>query len=444
MTRRAAWPSLPTPAQANHQSVAAPARGRTARPLGHCGCLDCRGELRRRSRGVAACDGSKAQERVSRLASNMRPIVLRGHTRPVTSLVFSKEGDLLFSGSTDKSISAWYADNGERLGTYIGHNGMVTSVDVSHDTTILASGAGDGEARLWDVRSGACTRVLKHSSKVTSVAFSLGSQYLLTANDPWKGTRTSIQVYDVSAIMSGAAPEPIAQFVLPFECKVKRAAWGPLNDSIYLACDDGFVRRFTNPIQVSASAAARTFGNGRLTIAQDGPDTEQMRPPAPRRMDEPDFKSPCTDMTFSYDRTRFIVTSTDQTAKLYDAYAIPPPPPPRCCRSASSRILCVSAGTHSTFSPPSRATARFTPPPSPPTAATKPRTTSSSCAAAAWRRPRQQPREDKASLRRCFTTRCTAATSAASSRTRVTSALSTRCCSTHRGDRSRREERTAT
>jgi hypothetical protein len=36
-------------------------------------------------------------------------------------------------------------------------------------------------------------------------------------------------------------------------------------------------------------------------------------------MDEPDFKNPCTDMTFSYDRTRFIVTSTDQTAKLYDA-----------------------------------------------------------------------------------------------------------------------------
>jgi translation initiation factor 3 subunit I len=126
----------------------------------------------------------------------MRPIVLRGHTRPVTSLVFSKEGDLLFSGSTDKSISAWYADNGERLGTYAGHNGMVTSVDVSHNTTILASGAADGEARLWDVQSGACTRILKHSSKVTSVAFSLGSQYLLTANDPWKGACQRAIVYE--------------------------------------------------------------------------------------------------------------------------------------------------------------------------------------------------------------------------------------------------------
>jgi WD40 repeat protein len=126
---------------------------------------------------------------------HMRPIVLRGHTRPVTSLVFSKEGDLLFSGSTDKSISAWYADNGERLGTYAGHNGMVTSVDVSHNTAILASGAADGEARLWDVQSGACTRILKHSSKVTSVAFSLGSQYLLTANDPWKGACRRAIVY---------------------------------------------------------------------------------------------------------------------------------------------------------------------------------------------------------------------------------------------------------
>ena len=58
-------------------------------------------------------------------------------------------------------------------------------------------------------------------------------------------------MYDIAAIMSGAACEPIAQFILPFDCKVKRAAWGPLNDSIYLACDDGFVRRFGNPIQVS-------------------------------------------------------------------------------------------------------------------------------------------------------------------------------------------------
>ena len=62
-------------------------------------------------------------------------------------------------------------------------------------------------------------------------------------------------------------------------------------------------------------------------MSQDGADTEQMRPPRPRSMDEPDFKHPCTDMTFYYDRTRFIVTSTDMTAKLYDAYVEAAAPP---------------------------------------------------------------------------------------------------------------------
>jgi hypothetical protein len=77
--------------------------------------------------------------------------------------------------------------------------------------------------------------------------------------------------------------------------------------------------------------------------SQDGPDTEQMRPPRARSMDEPDFKSACTDMTFSYDGTRFIVTSTDQTAKLYDACANTPPPPPSLPPSLPpSSLFCLA------------------------------------------------------------------------------------------------------
>ncbi len=267
------------------------------------------------------------------------------------------------------------------------------------------------------------------------------------------GNRTSIQVYDVTAIMSGAPCEPIAQFTLPFDCKVKRAAWGPLNDSIYLACDDGFVRRFSNPIQVSVVvvvvvmmmmlmmmlmmmnvdvhkhvSALHTASEHKPThppASQDGPDTEQMRPPRSRSMDEPDFKSACTDMTFSYDGTRFIVTSTDQTAKLYDACANTPPPPPffpppslhpLLPRLATSSLLTLpSSATRSKSSQPSRATARFTPPQSPPTAATRHPTTSLLFAEEESRRLKLPRREVRASLRRCSTTRCTRAMWAASS-----------------------------
>jgi WD40 repeat protein len=289
----------------------------------------------------------------------MRPIVLRGHTRPVTSLVFSKEGDLLFSGSTDKTISAWYqhardvlvlmrclfnganryADNGERLGTYNGHNGMVTSVDVNEDTTVLASGAAgmsspctilnigcnflrrtDGEARLWDVRTGTCTRVLKHSSKVTSVAFSLGSQYLLTANDPWKGTSSlvlAIKYCDIiprhphlnpsvrrrrhhewrgmrahrtvhpalrlqgQARCLGASER---QYIFSLRRRLRQALW----ESDSSQYDDHRVRDAVLRI-LRAFASLLPRMQPRLKnisssySAQDGADTEQMRPPRARR-----------------------------------------------------------------------------------------------------------------------------------------------------------------
>lgn len=43
---------------------------------------------------------------------------------------FNAEGDLLFSASKDDTINVWYSHNGERLGTYSGHNGTVWSIDV--------------------------------------------------------------------------------------------------------------------------------------------------------------------------------------------------------------------------------------------------------------------------------------------------------------------------
>ena len=55
---------------------------------------------------------------------------LVGHERSLTQIKFNKEGDLLFSCSKDHVINVWYTHNGERLGTYDGHNGTVWTIDV--------------------------------------------------------------------------------------------------------------------------------------------------------------------------------------------------------------------------------------------------------------------------------------------------------------------------
>jgi hypothetical protein len=48
----------------------------------------------------------------------------------LTQIKFNAEGDLLFSCSKDHIINVWFSHNGERLGTYDGHNGTVWTVDV--------------------------------------------------------------------------------------------------------------------------------------------------------------------------------------------------------------------------------------------------------------------------------------------------------------------------
>ena len=63
--------------------------------------------------------------------NKVRPLIIQGHERPLTMVKYNREGDLLFSTGKDHTPSVWYSDNGERIGTYDGHNGTVWCLDVN-------------------------------------------------------------------------------------------------------------------------------------------------------------------------------------------------------------------------------------------------------------------------------------------------------------------------
>ena len=86
----------------------------------------------------------------------MRPILLKGHERPLTFIKYNREGDLLFTCAKDHHPTLWYGDNGERVGTYVGHNGAVWTCDVSDDSSTLVTGSADTTAKLWDAKTGEC------------------------------------------------------------------------------------------------------------------------------------------------------------------------------------------------------------------------------------------------------------------------------------------------
>jgi len=57
--------------------------------------------------------------------------MLKGHERSIVFVKYNREGDLLFSCSKDSVPTAWYADDGTRLGTFDGHRGTVWNCDVT-------------------------------------------------------------------------------------------------------------------------------------------------------------------------------------------------------------------------------------------------------------------------------------------------------------------------
>ena len=63
--------------------------------------------------------------------NKVRPLIIQGHERPLTMVKYNREGDLLFTTAKDHRPCMWYADNGERIGTFDGHNGTVWCIDVN-------------------------------------------------------------------------------------------------------------------------------------------------------------------------------------------------------------------------------------------------------------------------------------------------------------------------
>jgi translation initiation factor 3 subunit I len=80
--------------------------------------------------------------------------MLHGHSRPLTQIKFNREGDLLFTAARDKSPNVWFSHNGERLGTFDGHNGAVTCLDVDQHTQFLLTGAADNTCKIWNCSNG--------------------------------------------------------------------------------------------------------------------------------------------------------------------------------------------------------------------------------------------------------------------------------------------------
>lgn len=214
--------------------------------------------------------------------------MLQGHERSITRIKYNREGDLLFSCSKDQKPNVWYSLNGERLGTYDGHQGVVWCLDVDWTTTKLITGSGDMTTKIWDVEHGTVTASIPSKSSVRSCNFSYSGNQAAYSTDKAMGQNSELFIIDVRTVDATTADQsPILRLPM-LQSKITSMLWGPLDETIITGHD-----------------------NGQLSIwdVRKGREVNSVN----------DHTARINDMQMYKDGTMFVTASKDTSAKLFDS-----------------------------------------------------------------------------------------------------------------------------
>jgi translation initiation factor 3 subunit I len=213
-----------------------------------------------------------------------------GHERPLTQVKYNREGDLIFSVAKDYHVCAWYSSNGERLGTYIGHKGTVWSVDVDSTTTYVLTASADFSGKLWKAETGECIYTWNFEAPVRRVELSPDNKFVFFLTDHVMGKQGKIQIFNID-LSKGSNQEstPILEIVNDGEAinRATIATWSYGGKYIISGHFDGSISKY------------------------DSKTADLLSKSTP-------FKDQVTDVQTSQDRTYFIASSKDQSAKLFD------------------------------------------------------------------------------------------------------------------------------
>jgi WD40 repeat protein/tRNA A-37 threonylcarbamoyl transferase component Bud32 len=111
-------------------------------------------------------------------------MTLAGHSRWVTAVAISANGQHVVSGGLDDRIRVWNLETGELLNTLMGHTKPVNSLVISSDGQLLVSGSDDHTIRIWNLQTGMPLHTLVgHSRDVNALALHAGGQLLASGGD---------------------------------------------------------------------------------------------------------------------------------------------------------------------------------------------------------------------------------------------------------------------
>ncbi|WP_254568546.1 serine/threonine-protein kinase [Oscillatoria sp. HE19RPO] len=151
---------------------------------------------------ASSSNGYGGTIKIWNLATGELLYTIAGTSLGISSIAISPDSQLLASGSEEGNIYLWNLESGEAIGTFSGHLGTVFSVVFSPDGQTLASASQDGSIKLWSVASQPTESGLAqtenqqlsgHVGTVFSVAFSPNGKMLASGS-----ADNTIKLWDLS------------------------------------------------------------------------------------------------------------------------------------------------------------------------------------------------------------------------------------------------------
>lgn len=113
---------------------------------------------------------------------------LDGHSGPVRSVEFSRDGLQLISGSTDNTVKLWSTDAGQIVKSFRGHDGAVRAAVFAEADQVVLSASADNHIKKWNIGQYEEVRVLQgvvmegHQDAILAAGFSPDGKQVVTAS----------------------------------------------------------------------------------------------------------------------------------------------------------------------------------------------------------------------------------------------------------------------